>query len=287
MNWERLRILRQVLEDGSYARAARQLGVSQPTVRRQVKALEGELGETLVLTTPAGIEPTAAARRMLPDLDHMARTADRLSRLPSENGSAPVVRIACGPWVGLFLCQNLLRLTGEPPDCSVEIASGVVLADMPRREADLAVRMQRPEVSDLRSRVLPHFRYAAYGARTLVDDKPEAFDERRYAALPWAMMTDELDHLPTAKWLLSRQVETVTVRCTHSTHLQHAVRSGAALAVLPCFVGDADPDLCRVCGPFLPEGSSVWLVLPDDARRKPHNRTVADRLIRLFETEFG
>ncbi|MEM9209831.1 MAG: LysR family transcriptional regulator, partial [Pseudomonadota bacterium] len=225
MNWERLRFLRQVLAEGSYASAARRLGVSQPTVRRQIKALEDELGETLLLTTQTGIEPTAAARRMLPELDAMARSANRMSQFSFESTATPVVRIACGPWVGMFLCEHVSHLAGDPPDCTVEIATSVVSADMPRREADLALRMQRPDVSDLRSRSLPHFRYAIYGARSLVDDRPEAFDERRYTALPWATMTDELAHLPTAQWLLGRQVTNPTVRCTQSTQLHSAARS--------------------------------------------------------------
>ena len=286
-NWQRLRVLHAVLGADSFSQAARQLGMSQPTVSRQIRLLEDELGETLVLATPDGIAPTEAALAMLPDLDAMNRTAAQLARMQTEKPSVPSVRVACGPWVATFLSANAQAIVGDPSDCQLDIVSSVLMADMPRREADVAIRTRRPESGRLRVRKIPHYQYAVYGARTLVFGRPDAFDERRFGNFDWAMMSEELNHFGTSSWLIERGVSNVVLRCSQSDNLLHAVRGGSVLAVIPCFAGDQDPGLERVSQPFIPEATCIWMLLPDDIKRKPAVRRVADRLVALFESRFG
>ena len=286
INWQRLRILKAVLDHDSFSQAARTLGLSQPTVSRQIKALEDELGETLVLTTPEGVAPTEAAQALMPDLEEMARTAQRISRTKSDAPSTPTVRIACGPWLGVFLSRNIELLSGNPVDCHIDIASSVLFADMPRREADIAIRTQRPERGAMKVRQLPHYTYAVYGARSLVENLPAAFDERRFSRFNWAMMAQELDHFATSKWLLGQKVKNVVLRCSASINLLDAVKSGSVLAVVPCFAADTEPSLMRVSDPFVPDTGRIWMVLPDDINRKPAIRQTADRIVDLFENQF-
>ena len=99
-NWERLRILHAVLEAGSFSRAARKLGSSQPTVSRQIKALEQELGATLVVSSIDGITPTEAALALLPELDAMARTAQRISSAITEFSCRLRFALPAGPGWG-------------------------------------------------------------------------------------------------------------------------------------------------------------------------------------------
>ena len=286
INWQRLRILKAVLDHDSFSQAAKALGLSQPTVSRQIKALEDELGETLVLTTPEGIAPTESAQALVPDLEEMARTAQRISRTKSDAPSTPTVRVACGPWIGSFLSKNIYLITGNPVDCRIDISSSVLFADMPRREADIAIRTHRPEKGAMRVRQLRHYNYAVYGANTLVSDKPEAYDDRRFSAFNWAMMAQELDHFATSKWLIKQGVKNPTLRCSASINLLDAVKSGSLLAVLPCFAADPEPTLTRVSEPFIPDSGRIWMVLPDDINRKPAIRMTADRLVSLFESHF-
>ena len=136
-------------------------------------------------------------------------------------------------------------------------------------------------------RKIPHYQYAVYGARTLVSGRPDAFDERRFGNFDWAMMSEELNHFGTSRWLIEQGVSNVVLRCSQSDNLLHAVRGGSVLAVIPCFAGDQDPGLKRVSQPFIPEATCIWMLLPDDIKRKPAVRRVADRLVALFESRFG
>ena len=91
---------------------------------------------------------------------------------------------------------------------------------------------------------------------------------------------------------LSDQDRSVRLICARmpeagESNLLHAVRGGSVLAVIPCFAGDQDPGLKRVSQPFIPEATCIWMLLPDDIKRKPAVRRVADRLVALFESRFG
>lgn len=286
LNWQRLRILKAVMDCESFSEAARQLGVSQPTVSRQIKVLERDLGQTLVLVTPDGVVATAAGRKLLPDLEEMARAAQRIGRPKSKSEATPTVRVACGPWLASFLSRHQKAVTGDPVERFLDISSSVLFADMPRREADIAIRTQRPERGNMRVRRLPHYPYAVYGAASLVEERPEAFDNRRFSSFSWAMLAQELDHFATSKWLIERGVTAPLVRCSASTNLLDAAVGGGVLAVIPCFAGDAETSLVRVSDAFVPDSGRIWMVLPEDVNRRPEIRVAADRIIALFETLF-
>lgn len=286
INWQKLRVLKAVLESESFSGAARQLDISQPTVSRQIKSLEDELGETLFDVTPDGVMATPAALRLNPVLDDMMHAAEQIRRPTGQTAMTPTVRIACGPWVASFLSRRITSIVGDPVERHIDIASSVLFADIPRREADIAVRTTRPEKGRMRVKRLPSYTYAIYGADTLVGDRQDAFDNRRYHNFHWAMLAQELDHFATSKWLSDQGVNSPVVRCSASINLLDAVKSGSVLAVIPCFAGDADPALTRVSEPFVPENSQIWLVLPDDINHRPHIRRTADLLVHLFTDNF-
>ncbi len=284
LNWERLRIFKAVLESQSLSAAARQLGLSQPTVSRQIRALEKELGESLVNTTPEGIVVTREGLRLAPLLGEMMQLADQIGHDPTAPETTPVVRIACGAWVAGLIARHCTQITGSPAACQLEIASSVLFADIPRREADIAVRTKRPETGRMKIRRLAHFPYAVYGAKTLVENHPGAFDERRFTDFEWAMLLSELDHFPTSKWLRTRCSKTPLIKCSSSTTLIDAVKSAEVLAILPVFVGGHEPQFQQVSEPFVPDRGQIWMVLPEDVNQRPPIRRVADQLITLFDT---
>ncbi len=282
-SWDRLRILRAVLETGSLAEAARRLGVSQPTVSRQVKMLEQEVGEALVDSTPDGSLPTAAGLRLAPALDEMYRAAESVLSLGGDSDELPTVRMSIGPWLAAFLSRRIHVLTGKPIDTRIEIESGVSFADLPRREADIAVRNQRPKNLRLIVKRLPDYGVAVYGHPDLVGDRPEAFDERRFSAFDWAALIPELEHLPTARWLMERVTQPPVARFSASTNLLEAVRSARVLALLPCFAVEPGSSLIRVSEPLVPDYGGHWLVMADDVRRRPQVWRAAMRLVEVLE----
>ncbi|WP_262694742.1 LysR family transcriptional regulator [Kordiimonas aquimaris] len=283
-NWERLRIFKTVLESHSLSGAARQLGVSQPTVSRQIHALEQELGETLLHVTPDGVQITPAGSELAPALDEMLRAANQIASHKTNAADIPTVRISCGPWLANFFSRNIHQLTDMPAIRHIELISSILFADIPRREADIAIRTKRPESGRMKVRRLPDYAYAIYGGKRLVAAREDAFDERRFNTFDWAMLLPELDHFPTAKWLVERTNQTPILRCSSSINLLDAVKSNQVLAILPCFAGDAEPDFVRVCHPFVPDSGQIWMVTPDDISKRPHIRETADKICALFRS---
>lgn len=278
-SWERLRIFKVVLESGSLSEAARRLGLSQPTVSRQVKALERELDELLVEITPEGILATAAALKITPALDEMAHAVEQIGLARVDRTGVPIVRIACGPWLARLLSRNIDVLIGQPVDTEVELVSNIAFADLPRREADLAIRNRRPKDSSLVIKKLPDYACAVYGAKKLVRQRDDAFDERRYAAFNWASFVGDSNHFPTARWLSKKLKKSAVIRFSTSINLLDAVSGGHVLAVLPCFAAETEQNLVRVSETFIPDESGHWMVLAEDIRRKPHVRRIADRFV--------
>jgi DNA-binding transcriptional LysR family regulator len=144
--WDLYRSLLGVIETGSLSGAARKLGLSQPTLGRQIAVLEGQLGVALFTRSPSGLQPTEAALALKPHAEAMAASAAALIRAaaPDEEGRG-VVRITASDIVGgIVLPPILAELRETHPRLELELALANRNEDLLRREADIAVRMARP-----------------------------------------------------------------------------------------------------------------------------------------------
>jgi DNA-binding transcriptional LysR family regulator len=287
MQWDDLRIFVAVAETGSLSAAARRLKLSQPTVGRRVQALETSLATRLFDRLPGGYALTAAGAALLPMAGDMATAADAIERQrPALEGSlGGSVRIAAGGWMSRFLSYHAAELTEGLPGVSLEIFNAYQFANLARREADLALRNRRPEDGRLAVRRLPHPSYAIYGHRDYVRASPKARTEARYRACRWIGFDETNAHLPTARWLAARQAGEPSLRCTQAVNILDGVKGGFGLGVIPCFVGDREPDLVRVSSPIVDERSELWLIIHEDLRRAPRVRAVVDRIVALFERQ--
>src|SRR4051812_40175524 len=87
-SWDLYGAFLSVMETKSLSGASRALGVAQPTVRRQIEALEETLGVTLFTRAPNGLTPTDLARAMLPHAQAIAASARALVRSVSASADA-------------------------------------------------------------------------------------------------------------------------------------------------------------------------------------------------------
>ena len=157
------------------------------------------------------------------------------------------------------------------------------LANLSRREADLLIREQVPELAGIVTRKLGRVAYAVYaGAR--LPAGPQGRDRR--AAFDGFGFDDDHSYMPGQHWLLERLGGArLAVRGNNWLVLHEATRSGAGLAVLPCYLGDPDPASQRVGG-VLPEVfAEQWLLVHRDLRALPRVRAVMDALVELFQRE--
>lgn len=154
-DWNRARAFLVTAEEGSFSAAARALGQAQPTLGRQVAALEDELGVTLFERLGQRLELTATGAELVEQVRHMNEAAVRLSLIAAGQSQHVdgVVRVAASQAVSAYLLPPVIeRLCKAHPGIEVELVVSNAGSDLKRREADIAVRHFRPEGADLFAR---------------------------------------------------------------------------------------------------------------------------------------
>ncbi len=156
-DWALVQSFLAVLDAGSLSGAAKKLGAQQPTLSRQVAALEVQLGAALFERTGRGVEPTAMALAIAESARQMESGADDLMRrlMRRRNLTTGTVRITTSQVAASYLLPPVLAaLQAEEPGIEIELVASNQLSNLLRREADIAVRMVRPTQASLVARKL-------------------------------------------------------------------------------------------------------------------------------------
>jgi DNA-binding transcriptional LysR family regulator len=281
-NWDDLRIFLSLARGGTLTTAAKALGVSHPTVARRVQALEKQIGARLFERLPDRFVPTAAGAELLADTEAMEKAALSINRRSAglSDTVSGVVRLSAGEAMSALLARHLAELRAGLKQIEFELTASHTLANLSRREADLLIREQVPELGGIVARKLGRVAYAVYANRALTVGKAEL------KGAPWIGFDDDHSYMPGQHWLQQLlDGARPAVRCNNWLVLFEAVRAGAGLAVLPCFLGDPDPQLHRI-GSVIPEVfADQWLLVHRDLRALPRVRAVMDAVITLFQRE--
>lgn len=286
-DWDDVRVFLTLAREGNLTAAARRLGVSHPTVARRIKALEDSIGARLFDRLPDRYALTAAGEELLGDARAMEGAAESIHRRSAglTDTARGTVRLSAGEAMTAFIARHLPRLRQDLKCVEFELVASHTLANLSRREADLLIREQVPDLAGIVTRRLGRVAYAVYGsadlAAAVADPSRDAL--RR---MPWAGFDDDHSYMPGQSWVLGLlDGGRPGVRVNNWLVLHDAVRAGSGLAVLPCYLGDGDPALRRF-GPILEEvKADQWLLVHRDLRALPRVRAVMDSLITLFEEE--
>lgn len=267
--WDDLKFVLALSRHGTATAAARTLGVNATTVSRRIQALEEHLGARLfdrvpggTVTTEAGELAVAVALRIeeeVHSLDAEIRGLDRDLR-----GTLHVTSMDA---VFDLWRADLLGFRQRYPRVELTLSSTTRAVDLSRREADIAVRISSAPPELLVGRRLVEVFYAIYAARPLVARLTDELGATpRYAHYPWisweepyAEATDRVvrEHAPGAE---------VPLRINSMSLLVRSIADGLGVSVLPCFVGDREPDLVRL-GPYFEGGTHLWALTHEQLRQ--------------------
>ncbi|WP_321889879.1 LysR family transcriptional regulator [Paraburkholderia bannensis] len=283
-DWENLRFFVAVAQTGSLSAAARQLKVDHATVGRRLSALEADLEMRLVDRLPRACQLTASGRQIVELAQRMEAEAFAIERL-ARAVQSPMhgkVTISVPPVLASnFFATTLGAFSQRHPGIQLAIASEAQRVSLGRREADLAVRLARPDEPRNVTRKLGTMPFALYARRDYAQ-----------AAHPaeWAFIAYEarLADMPHEQWLRAAAGERPIVCEVSDISTQLAVaRTGIGVAGLPVFMGDADPALQRL--PWSGEAFSrdIWLVVHDDLRHSPPIRAVIDFVAEVVSQTFN
>ncbi len=282
-DWNDLRLVLAVARAGSLTGAAKALGVNHSTAFRRLAALETEMGVRLFERLPAGVyAATAAGERMAASAERIETEAAALDRdiLGRDRQLTGALRVTASETLAYrVLTAQIGAFRRQHPGIQVELLVDNRVFSLSRREADIALRALRPREGDLHGRKLGTIAWTLYARRDLAAGLPRLGPAPEdLTGLPLIGWERGISGVNAAEWLQARAPETGFVYRASSLLNQFvAARQGMGVAVLPCYLGDPEPDLCRLTeAPVAALGRELWLVTHADLRRTARVRAFFD-----------
>ena len=273
VDWEDIRHFLAVAQCGTLSGAARTLKVDHATVSRRLAALEAALDVRLVDRLPRSCRLTVVGRQVLERAKEMEAGAHGIDRL-AKAAHAPLVgrvTLSAPPvLVTHLLVEHLARFRAEYPDIRLSLSAQGQQVSLSRREADVAVRLVRPNEAGSVTRKIGAMAFGLYAHRSYAH---LAAPER------WQFIAFDQNYadMPQQQWLLGiARDRPVACELNHISEHLIAVRAGVGVAGLPRFIGDRDRDLVRISEDIPPFARDVWLLVHRDLRRTPPVRAVMD-----------
>jgi DNA-binding transcriptional LysR family regulator len=267
VDWDDVRYFLAVARGGSVRAAAKRLGVNHATVLRRIAQLEERLGAQMFEKLPAGYSLTAAGDEVLELAHQMEASSHQLeTRVFGRDQSVRgLLRVTLAPPLATHLLMpDFADFARLHPDIEMEILSSGELANLTKREADVAIRVvydRKTLPLNLHGLKGPEL----FGAVYMSCDRLAAWRAGAPDPIRWIVIS--IHGIPD--WAHEGEVRTTGVpfRTTDSEAQIAAVRQGLGLTTLPCFVGDADPLLVRVPGTDLHMYGTLWLLTQGETRK--------------------
>ncbi|MBN9046099.1 MAG: LysR family transcriptional regulator [Rhizobiales bacterium] len=288
MNWDDIRIFLAVARSGQILGAAKRLGLNHTTVARRLTALETALSTTLIERRTNGSTLTQAGEEFLLAAERME--AEMLSAR-AQVGDADVavsgtVRVGAPDGFGVnFLSPRLARLTRQYPDLTIQLVPVPRSFSLSRREADIAITVDRPDQGRLVARRLVDYTLGLYAHRSYLDTHgmPESVEELGRHRLIGYVEDLVVNRSLAYAQEISRDWKPA-FEVSSSLGQVEAVRAGGGIGILHAFIARADPDLVAVLTERVIR-RAYWLSYHESARTLRRVTAVSALISELVESE--
>jgi DNA-binding transcriptional LysR family regulator len=282
-DWSLIRSFLAALDHGSLLGAARVLKTSQPTLGRHIAELESQLGVVLFERTGRGLVPTVTALQLAESARGMEAGALQLARTltGAQAQTLGTVRITASQPVAVQLLPPLLaRMRVALPDIQVELVASNQVSNLLRREADIAIRMVRPDQGTLVARKIGNVGVGAYAHRSYLA-------RRSSLRQPTDLLQHDLIGSDTDKSILQGfqsmgyavGPEAFALRTDDLVVQWQAVRAGLGIGFVADYMARSEPDVLRVLPGLLPiPALPMWLAVHRELRTNKRIRAVYDFL---------
>lgn len=281
-DWSLIRAFVAVADTGSYSAAARKLGSSQPTIGRQIEALEAQLGTRLLEREARGQRVSEAGARLLVHAEEMRQAAARLSLSAAGQGEdlSGTVRITASIVVShYFLPPIIADLRRNAPEISIELAPSDATENLLFREADIAVRMYRPTQLDVVTKHVGSVEVGIFATKDYLarHGVPETLEDfARHDFVGYDRSTLILDGMRAMG--IPAEREMFKVRCDNQTIYVQLLEAGCGLGVIPISAARRNPEMQQILHEMRIPALPIWLTAHEDLRRVPRIRRVFDAL---------
>lgn len=288
-DWNQARAFLATVEEGSLSAAARVLGLTQPTLGRQVAALEEELGVVLFERVGRSIELTPSGSELLDHVRAMRDAASRISLTASGQSQtiAGKVRITASDIFSIYALPPILRrLQDLAPQLDIEIVAVNDIRDLQRREADIAIRHVRPEQPDLIARLLHEAKAYFYASTSYLDKhgRPASLqDLLNHNFISFGDTDRMIGHMHDAGLLLTK--ENFRLGSENGIVAWELVRQGFGVMPMSENVGARTLGVERLLPDMAPFIFPVWLTTHRELHSSRRIRLVFDTLADCLSAE--
>ena len=281
-DWNRARAFLVTAEEGSLSAAARALGMAQPTLGRQVGALEEELSVVLFERVGRGLTLTPSGLELLDHVRAMGDAANRVSLSAagqSQSIEGTVCIAASETYAAILLPPIIAKLRRAEPGIDIEIVTSNKASDLRRREADIAIRNFRPTEPDLvakKIRDVPARLYAAPAYLERIGNPKVPYDLRHADFISIdnsGMFLKGLNALG-----LNIAQRNFPIFTENYLVMWELVKHGLGIGVLDGNIGDAEPLVRRALPDLGPLMFPIWLVAHREVNTSRRIRVVFDLL---------
>jgi DNA-binding transcriptional LysR family regulator len=245
MEWDDLKHFLAVARHGSLTEAAHELKSSAATVGRRVATLEEKLGARLFDRNQSGYTLTESGEAIRVKAEEVEEAVLAVEReaVGRDLRATGRVRLATTDDLATFIiAPHLPRFHEEYPEITLEIVARHELANLSRRDADIALRSGRPQHGDYLIRRIGLIDFGLYGSKSYIathEIVPEACDLNDLDLITW---TEEWSQLRGGPWFTNHAPNARVVFMSNSPRVHYAAcKAGLGVTIMPCPAGDADP----------------------------------------------
>ncbi len=274
MNWDDLRIIAAVRDEGTYAGASARLRIDETTVGRRLARIQRDLGVPLFDAVDGLRRPTRHCEAVLDHIGAMAAHVAAIDRI-SESQAGPVgrLRIASTNTVAEeLLAPHASAFLRDNPGLTLQFLTASGNVKFSRWQADLAIRLRKPEKGDFTISKLADLRLYFFEPVDSPDGEPIT-----------CVFPDELDAIPEAQFLRARRLKNARCVTDNVRIVRTMIQSHRATGVLPalsCGALLADRSLRAT---LLTKRRDVWLLVQNHLKRDPATRLAIEWVRHCFK----
>ncbi len=282
LDWNQLKAFLETAETGSLSAAARKLGLTQPTLSRQVAAIEQRMGVTLFERVGKTMALTTTGLDLLEHARAMGAAADalRLAATGRSEALGGVVSVSASDAVAAYLLPPLVQqLREQEPGIAIEVIASNALSDLLRREADIAVRHVKPEQPELIARLIRETAANFYASENWVKAHGHPRTAEEAARLPFIGSDRSGQFLAYLRQHGLPLTETnFSCYADHTVAHWALVRQGMGIGAMMDEIAQQTPGMVRVLDEVPPVLFPIWLVTHRELRTSRRIRVVFEAL---------
>ncbi len=285
-DWNQARAFLVTAEEGSLSAAARALNLTQPTLGRQVAALEAELGVTLFERVGKSLAVTQAGLDLLDHFRAMGEAANRISLMASGQSQAvegSVTISATNMMATLLLPPALEKIRQTAPGIVLDVVTSNEMSDLQRREADIAIRHARPDHPELFAKLVHETTAHLYASSDYLDLKGRPQTPADLSDADFVGVDNPERLIPVMASLgLSVTRANFNINTASGTLSRALMQQGLGIGFLPKEIAEMTPGLEQVLPSLPPIPVPTWLVAHRELRTSRRVRHVFDLLAEAF-----